>query len=83
MTRMSDETRETLLALYALIDAEGGHDSDEGPEYHRGYCVGLELALVHINQLLNEDAPPDEAWIEEGWQRFKAQSAYALNQKEG
>lgn len=74
---MTDEAfearlRQELLALYAAIDAEGGAEGDDGPDFHRGYSLGLELALTHIDQRLNADLPPDEAWLEEGWQRFRA-----------
>lgn len=67
------DIRDTLLALYAAVDAEGGAESDEGPEYHAGFSHGLELALTHIDQMLNVE--PDHAWIEEGWKRFSARLA--------
>lgn len=69
MTALSDETRAKLLALYAAIDAEGGIPSND---FESGYGEGIEVALTHIDIILNEDKPVDEAWIKEGWDRFCA-----------
>ena len=67
--KLSEETKRVLLALYAAIDAEGGVPSTD---FERGYGEGLEMALTHIDMILNEHKPIDEAWIEEGWKRFSA-----------
>lgn len=72
MTALTDDARRALAAAYADIDAEGGDHPEESAEFNQGFRVGLELALVKIDQMLNADEEPNEAWIAEGLSRLRA-----------
>lgn len=71
---VSDDARAELLAVYGGIDACGGvmspEEIAEGGDFSDGYALGLERALMVIDEALNR-GHTDHAWIEEGWKRFR------------